>query len=117
EGWLAEIEQAQRGSSDATVEGPTVDIVSEMMRLALRIAGTTLFSTDISGDYDEIGQAFRTAFAYMSRRMNALPFVPAWLPTAARRHYLGAKRLLDELILRLIEERRGVASQPHDLLA
>src|SRR5262245_18223221 len=91
--------------------GHTEDIVGEMMRRALRIAGTTLFSTEISGDYDAIGQAVRTAFAFLRRRMNALPFTPGWLPTRARRQFVRAKRSLDELVLRIIEGRRRAAPQ------
>src|SRR6266545_287636 len=58
--------------------GQVVDILDAMMKVALRIAGNTLFSTDITGEADEIGRAFRTAFAYVSRRMNSPPLIPTW---------------------------------------
>jgi hypothetical protein len=48
-----------------------VDILDEMMRLSLRIASTTLFGTDVTGEADAIGKAYRTAFGHVSRRMNS----------------------------------------------
>lgn len=50
--------------------GRTIDILPELMRLGLRVASTTLFSTDISDDADSIGQAYRMAFEYVSLKMN-----------------------------------------------
>src|SRR4051794_32242502 len=40
---------------EAADPGRPVDILDEMMRVSLRIAGTTLFSTDIAGEADAIG--------------------------------------------------------------
>ena len=51
--------------------GQVVDMLNEMMKLALRIASTTLFSTDITGEADEIGRAYRIGFEYVSRRMRS----------------------------------------------
>jgi cytochrome P450 len=40
---------------EAAPDGRTVDIVTEMMRLVLRIAGATLFGNDLGGDADALG--------------------------------------------------------------
>lgn len=85
----------------------TLDVLPEMMRLGLRIASTTLFSTDISDAADEIGSAYRTAFEYVSLKMNGrLMFVPTWLPTRLNREFHRAKSLLDRVVLDLIARRR-----------
>src|SRR5262249_17654659 len=97
--------------------GEVVDMLDHMMKVTLRIAGTTLFGTDVTGEADEIGRAFRTGFAHVSRRMNAPPFVPTWLPTPGNLAFGRAKRLLDRVVLRLIAERRRSGSQPADLLS
>ena len=97
----------------------TLDIVPEMMRLGLRIASTTLFSTDISGDADTIGQAYRTAFEYVSLKMNArLMFQPLWLPTRRNREFKRCKALLDRVVLDLVAQRRreGPRNDVLDLL-
>jgi cytochrome P450 len=89
-------------------DGRTHDVLPEMMRLALRIASTSLMGTDISADADSIGQAYRTAFEYVSLKMNArLMFQPLWLPTRRNREFRHAKSLLDRVVLDLIARRRG----------
>lgn len=88
------------------------DVAPEMMRLALRIASTTLFSTDISSDADSIGQAYRTAFEYVSLKMNGrLMFYPLWLPTARNREFRASKALVDRVVLELIARRRHEPSK------
>ncbi len=85
----------------------TLDVLGEMMRLALRIGSMTLVGTDISGEADSIGRAYRTAFEYVSLKMNGrLMFQPLWLPTARNREFRRAKTLLDRVVLELIERRR-----------
>jgi cytochrome P450 len=99
-----------------TEDSRTFDIVPEMMRLALRIASTSLFSTDISGEADSIGQAYRTAFEYVSLKMNGrLMFSPLWMPTRRNRQFRQAKALLDNVVLDLIARRRKEPPQ-HDVL-
>lgn len=92
------------------------DILPEMMKLSLRIAGDTLFSTDISADADEVGAAFRTAFEYVSYRMNYSPWTPVWWPNQRNREFAAAKRTLDRVVLKIIANRRASGEQPDDLL-
>jgi cytochrome P450 len=97
--------------------GQVIDILDAMMKVALHIAGSTLFSTDITSEADEIGRAFRTAFAFVSRRMNSPPLIPTWFPTPRNLAFARARRLLDRIVLELIAARRQAASHPHDLLS
>jgi cytochrome P450 len=101
---------------DLTGPGQPFDILAEMMRLALQVAGTTLVSTDISGEADAIGAAYRTAFAYIGYRMNSSTMLPAWFPTRWNRSFARAKALLDRVVLELIEKRRRAGGGPQDLL-
>ncbi len=101
----------------AAATGRPVDVLPAMMKLALRIAGTTLFSTDITGEADEIGQAYRIAFEYVSHRMNSPPLIPTWLPTPRNRAFARAKRLLDRVVLDVIAARRKSDARPDDLLS
>jgi cytochrome P450 len=96
--------------------GRRIDILPEMMRLSLRIAGLTLFGADISGEADAIGMAFRTAFAHISLRMNGPP-TPRWLPTAENRRFKAAKGLLDRVVQDMIDNRRKRGVERNDLLA
>jgi cytochrome P450 len=100
------------GEWERSSDGDTLDVLSEMMRLGLRIASTTLFSTDISGDADSIGRAYRVGFEYVSLKMNGrLLFKPLWLPTRRNRQFKAAKALLDRVVLSLVERRRAAPPQ------
>lgn len=92
-----------------------LDVVPEMMALALRIASTSLFSSDISGDASEIGHAFRVTFEYVSLKMNGRMLTPLWMPTKTNRDFRQAKALLDKVVLDMIDRRRKGSSQ-NDLL-
>jgi cytochrome P450 len=94
-----------------------VDLLGEMMRLSLRVASTTLLSTDITGEADTIGRAYRTTFAYLSERMGSLFRAPTWLPTPRNLVFARAKSLLDLVVLELIEARRKTGNRPDDLLS
>ncbi len=93
------------------------DILPEMMKLSLRIAGNTLFSTDISAEADEVGRAFRIAFEYVSYRMNYSPWTPVWFPTRRNREFAAAKQTLDRVVLKIIAQRRASHEHPRDLLS
>jgi len=93
---------------EAAGQERTVDVLPELMRLGLRIASLTLLGKDISGEADSIGQAYRTAFEYVSLKMNGrLMFSPLWLPTRRNREFRQAKALLDRVVLELIAQRRN----------
>lgn len=97
---------------DQQADDRTLDVVPEMMRLGLRIASRTLFSTDISSDADSIGGAYRTAFEYVSLKLNSqLMFYPTWLPTRLNREFKRSKQLLDQVVLDLIARRRNQPPQ------
>jgi cytochrome P450 len=87
-----------------------------MMTLSLAVASGALFSADISGEADELGRAYREAFAYISYRMNHPFSAPTWLPTPHNRRFARAKALLDRAVLGLIAERREGGEAHDDLL-
>jgi cytochrome P450 len=84
-----------------------VDVVPEMMRLVLRIAAATLFGADIGAEANAIGAANRDLSVFVRYRMNNLLAAPLWVPTRRNRAYRNSKAILDGVVLRLIESRRG----------
>ncbi len=94
-----------------------VDIAGEMMQLSLKIAGVTLFGTDLSQETDVVGRAYRTGFEYVSHRLNTPPLVPAWLPTPRNRRFARDKRELDRVVLGMIAERRRKPGESRDVLS
>jgi cytochrome P450 len=101
---------------DTAPEGRTVDIVPEMMRLVLDIAGATLFGSDVGADADTIGQAERAIFAIVRHKMNNPLTAPLWVPTRRNRAYRRAKALLYGVVQRVIESRRRSGPAANDLL-
>jgi cytochrome P450 len=98
--------------------GSRMDIGAEMSRLALAIAGLTLFSRDPSQDADVVGRTFGVLASYLEQRFNH-PFtsLPAWAPTPRNRRMKDAARTLNGVVLALIRERRGEGRDYGDLLS
>jgi cytochrome P450 len=101
---------------EAAPDGRTVDIVSDMMRLVLDIAGATLFGADVTAGAEAIGAAERDIFALVRHKMDNPLSAPLWVPTRLNRAYRAAKGLLDNVVLRVIESRRRSGPASNDLL-
>jgi cytochrome P450 len=97
--------------------GQPFDIALEMMRLTLRIASLTLFSTDISSETETVGPALRTAFEHVGFLL-VHPFALSLnLPTARNLRFRQAKRVLDRVVYKIIDQRRRSGKDAGDLLS
>jgi cytochrome P450 len=104
--------------------GETRNIDREMMRLTLQIVGKTLFSANVEDDADEIGQAMTTIVSMFNFIL--LPFseilekylekLPLPLPPPLKR-LKNARATLDEVIYKIINERRASGEDKGDLLS
>ena len=94
-----------------------VNISAEMMRLALGIAGETLFSTDVSDETDVMGGATTAAIEYMNFRINHFFAMPLPVPTPRNLRFRRAMRDLDRYVYQLIAERRRSNGDRGDLLS
>ncbi len=101
---------------EAAPDGRIVDVVPEMMRLVLQIAGATLCGADVGAEADTIGAGQRDISAFVSHKMNNMLTAPLWFPTRRNRAFQRSKALLDGLVLRLIESRRRSGAPTKDLL-
>jgi cytochrome P450 len=95
----------------------TRDMLQEMSRLTLAIAGKTLFDADVQGDAEVIGDALGKVLANFN--ITLLPYgdrlVKLPIPHAIR--FRRAKARLDAVVYRLIAERRTVAEGGMDVLS
>lgn len=113
------------GPAQATVErweqiaatGRPVDVLDEMTRLTLQVAGLSLFGTDLTGAASAIGEASRIVFEHASYRLNSLLPLPEWVPTGRNRRFVRARRVLDDAVFAMIAQRRRDGSKRNDLLA
>jgi cytochrome P450 len=97
-------------------EGREIEIGAEMLRITLRVVGTTLFSHDLSGDADVLGDAIRVSFGHVSRRMTMPVSLPSWLPTAGNRRFGAARDVVHGAIDAMVRERRASGGERADLL-
>src|SRR5205823_11884392 len=83
-------------------------IQQEMMQLTLQIVGKTLFDADMTKDAREVGAAFATALESMQARISGMwMLLPDSVPTPTMLRLRRAVRRLDELVYRIIRERRA----------
>lgn len=93
--------------SERAARGMPIELDDEMMPLALRIIGMSLFSVDLADRALDMGSAFAEVLATIP------PNPPPADPTALH----AAVRRLDEIAIGLIVERRRASAPPDDLLS
>jgi cytochrome P450 len=94
-----------------------VDIAREMMHLTLSIVGKTLFNADVESDADDIGVALSEIMGLFN--MLLLPYSEYLekLPLPHVRRFERARAKLDQIIYRIVEERRASGVDAGDLLS
>ncbi|WP_158884514.1 cytochrome P450 [Amycolatopsis anabasis] len=96
--------------------GEPLDMQAEMQALTLDILARCLFRTDWSADAAWVGASVRRQLEHLNHKLISVPDLPEWVPTPRNRRFLAARRRLDELVYRLIGERRDSAPDEADLL-
>jgi cytochrome P450 len=99
------------GWEGAAASGTTFDLAAETSRVTLRVVGKALFSLDLQGEAASVGEALVEARDFVTHRTFKLLIPPMWAPTARIRRYRSALAVLDDMVLRIIHERRR-ASDP-----
>ncbi len=97
--------------------GQQVSMLNEMMHLTMRIVGKTLFDTDVTDDADSIGAAISIGIEATSDRISHPLQLMDKLPTATRRKRRDAIKVIDETIMRFINERQSSGQDKGDLLS
>jgi cytochrome P450 len=92
-----------------------IDVHQQMMRLALDIVSRALFSADVADDAAEVGGALEEAMKHLVHPLSYTRVGP-WLPTPGLRRFHRARRRLDGIIYRPIQQRRQTANKPDDFL-
>ncbi|MCL6562474.1 MAG: cytochrome P450 [Firmicutes bacterium] len=102
-------------------QGGVRDVAQDMTRLALAIAGKTLFNVEVGPLADQVRADLATVMRYTNRRIRAFIPLPTWLPTPSTQRFELARRRLDAVIYDIIRQREQVASSreegPKDVLA
>jgi cytochrome P450 len=105
--------------------GQTLDLAEEMMALTLAIVGKTLFDADLESEASEVGEAITAMLqatdtssvsSIVIDLLKKLPGARKRSGAKAQARFASAKAKLDELIYRLIAERR-LSGDRGDLLS
>ncbi len=98
--------------------GETRNINRDMMHLTLNIVVKSLFNTEIGEEADRIGEALTTVLEASNEGVQSvLQMLPEWIPLPRNIRNKQGVRQLDEIIMRIIDERRASKEDNGDLLS
>lgn len=87
--------------------GRPLDAFDEMIAHTLELAARTLLSIDPEhAESERVRNAFAIGLEHLMHKVEALVDWPEWVPTPRNRRFLRARGELDDVIYKLIDERR-----------
>ena len=100
-------------------DGDVRDVHAEMMALTQAIVAKTLFDADVADESDAIVQASNMVIEDFGARLVSLlqQIIPRWVPTPTNLRTRRAIRRLDEVVYRMIADRRQSDEDRGDLLS
>jgi cytochrome P450 len=104
------------GWADRARRGEPVDLLEEVTRLTLRVAGLAFFRIDLSSEADEFGRAFAVANRLLADYVYS-PFPPLAFPSRRNLRLRAASETLDRVVRRLIAERRRQGTDAGDVVS
>jgi cytochrome P450 len=102
---------------DCWADGENRDIHHEMMQLTLRIVAKVLFSIDVKRESGEVASALNLLMKHSSGARMLLPPAVRYLPLPFLIRVRRAVRQLDDIVYRIIRERRKAEIDNGDLLS
>ena len=98
-------------------EGETRDIHVDMMRLTLEIVVQCLFSADVSHDVDDVGATLKELVKPFAAQATLGWILNNRLPTPAHFRFHALAKKIDNVVYRIIAERRASGKDEGDLLS
>jgi cytochrome P450 len=98
-------------------DGSVFDVRGEMLLLALRIVAKTLFDSKFDDEVHEFAEAVDSFQGFLPLAFLPFPELIQKLPIAAMTRIRRARKLLDDLIYRMIADRRAAPGDRGDLLS
>jgi cytochrome P450 len=112
----AMVEHTQRMLS-SWADGHACDLHQEMLRLALAIVAEVLLDVDVSREVGDVGGAVDLLMVDFNYRFKNPLSWPLWLPTPWNRRVRRTLHGLNEIIQRIIAQRRASGEDRGDLLS
>lgn len=98
-------------------EGEIRDIHRDMMRLTLEIVVRTLFNADVSQDADKVGRVLSQIVKPFASQATIKWILDNRLPTTAHRRFHREAQEIDDIVYRIIADRRASGLDQGDLLS
>jgi cytochrome P450 len=98
-------------------DGEVRDIHQEMMQLTMRIVAKVLFGVEVKEDTESVARALNVLMRHTSGGRMILPPILRHLPVPALIRVKRAVRELDEIVNRIIRQRRAGGADTGDLLS
>ena len=109
------IAQATAKTAAGWKDGSVAEIHADMLLLALRIVGRTLFSLDFEADMAQIAEAVDGFQSFLTLAFLPAPHLLQRLPIGPMRRIARGRAYLDRMIYRVIAERRADPADLGDL--
>jgi cytochrome P450 len=93
------------------------DLNTEMTAVTVNIVAKTLFGTQVDASIESIGQSINLLNTYISNRINNPLMAPVWIPTPRNQQFHRDRKTLDDIIYKIIADRRLHPEADDDLLA
>lgn len=97
-------------------DGEERDIHKEMMRLTLQIVGKTLFDADVERDARDVGKSLELLLE-LGANFRRTILIPQWIPTPTNLRLERAIRQIENILYRIIAEKRASGRDAGDLLS
>lgn len=92
------------------------DIVPELMRLTLIIAGRAMFSTDLEAETEAIQEVLQIGREFSVDRAWSIIRAPHWMPTPRNCRHQRSLAKFHAIVDRILQQRRSTRQPPRDLL-
>ncbi len=116
QGYAAQMVEQTRQMLDQWSDGAELELHAALSRLTLAIVAQTLFDAELTGEAEVVGASLETVMKYFFNPMRWFR-IREHLPLPSTREYWRAIGRIDEIIYRLIRERRATVHEHDDLLA
>jgi cytochrome P450 len=97
--------------------GQVRSVDQDFNTMTLDIAIRTLFGVDVGDAGRRVGEAFVEVSAYFEKTLTQAVTLPLWVPTPRIRAFVRARDELDEVVARIIADRRAMDTDGNDLLS
>jgi cytochrome P450 len=98
-------------------DGEVIDLLPQMMGLGIRIAARTMFSAELESEVKVIDDAMNDILSEITRRYSRLFLIPDAVPLPGHIRYRKAVATIENIVTRIITERRGGVDDRGDLIS